>query len=222
MVDLRTEAFREQCGWERDHERCGKSGADIGRRGRRRLLRQPRHLGDALRRRAGPGRGHALRARPVRGHRHRRRRRLLPHEGHAGLDLAASRPRPRQRPRQPAQRQEGQFRHRQHRRPARGLPYRLQRAADLGYRGPGAADVGLGADLAGRQVGRRRRRGGDCRGQERAGADCDPDPPGRYRLERGRRHRRGSGRRPSARTIPLPRSTTPPRSSAKAAPRRCC
>ena len=73
----------------------------------------------------------------------------------AGLDAAASRPRPRQRPRQPAQRQEGQFRHRQHRRPARHLPHRLQRAADLRHRGPGAADVGLGADLAGCEVRRR-------------------------------------------------------------------
>ncbi len=41
------------------------------------------------------------------------------------------------------------FRHRQHRRPARDLPYRLQRAADLGHRRAGAADVVLGADLAG-------------------------------------------------------------------------
>ena len=90
-----------------------------------------------------------------------------------------------------------QFRHRQHRRPARDLPYRLQRAADLRHRGPGAADVGLGADLAGRQIGRRRWRGRDRRGQELAAADRDPDPARRHRLERGRRHRAGAGGKPA-------------------------
>ena len=126
-----------------------------------------------------------------------RRRRLLPHEGHAGFDPAASRARPRQRPCQPAQRQEGELRHRQHRRPARDLPYRLQRPADVGHRGAGAADVGLGADLAGCEVGRRRRRRRDRGSQERAAADRDPDPAGRYRLERGRRHRAGPGGKPA-------------------------
>ncbi len=95
-----------------------------------------------------------------------------------------------------------QFRHRQHRRPARDLSHRLQRAADLRHRGPGAADVGLGAHLAGRQIGCRRRRGRDRRGQERAAADRDPDPARRHRLERGRRHRRGAGRKPARRAIP--------------------
>ena len=65
------------------------------------------------------------------------------------------------------------------------------------HRGPGAADVGLGADLAGREVGRRRRRRRDRRGQERAAADRDPDPARRHRLERGRRHRRGPGGKPA-------------------------
>ncbi len=73
-------------------------------------------------------------------------------EGHAGLDAAASRSRPRQRPCQSAQCQEGAFRHRQHRRPACDLPHRLQRAADFGHRGPGPADVGLGSHLARRQI----------------------------------------------------------------------
>ena len=56
-------------------------------------------------------------------------------------------------PGQSAQRQEGEFRHRQHRRPACGLPHRLQRAADLRHRGPGPADVVLGPHLAGLQIG---------------------------------------------------------------------
>ena len=73
----------------------------------------------------------------------------------------------------------------------------LQCAADLRYRGPGAADVGLGAHLAGRQIGRRRRRRGDRRGQKLAAADRDPDPARRHRLERGRRHRAGAGRQPA-------------------------
>ena len=207
---------------ERDHERCGKSGADIGRRRRGCLLHQSRHLGDAFRRRTGPGRGDALRARPVRGRGDGRRRRLLPHEGHAGFDPAASRARPRQRPCQSAQRQEGQFRHRQHRRPARHLSHRLQRPADLRHRRAGAADVGLGADLAGCEIRCRRRRRRDRRGQERAAADRNPDPARRYRLERGRRHRAGSGGKPARQLFRRRPSTMPPRCCATAARRRCC
>ena len=195
MIDR--QRLRNEREGERDHEWCGKSGADIGRGRRGCLLHQSRHLGDAFRRRTRPGRGDALRARPVRGRGDRRRRRLLPHEGHAGFDAAASRARPRQRPRQSAQRQEGQFRHRQHRRPACDLSHRLQRPADLRHRGAGAADVVLGADLAGCEIRCRRWRRRDRRGQERAGADRNPDPARRYRLERGRRHRPGAGGEPA-------------------------
>ena len=68
----------------------------------------------------------------------------------------------------------------------------------IGYDAPLTSDIeglarpmsALGADLAECQVGRRRRRGGDRRRQKRAAADRDADPAGRYRLERGRRHRR--------------------------------
>jgi FAD/FMN-containing dehydrogenase len=50
-----------------DDERRGEPGPDPGQQWRGRgLFRQPRHLGDALRRRARPRAGHALRARPVR------------------------------------------------------------------------------------------------------------------------------------------------------------
>ena len=182
MVDL-PGGLRKRRERERNDERCGKSGANPGRGRRGRLLRQSRHLGDAFCRSAGPRRGHALRARPVRRRGDGRRRRLLPHEGDAGLDAAASRPRPRQRPCQSAQRQEGEFRHRQHRRPARGLSHRLQRAADLGHRRPGAADVGLGPHFAGCKIGGARRRRRDRRGQKLAAADRDPDPARRYRVE---------------------------------------
>ncbi|CAA9484404.1 MAG: Thiamine pyrophosphate-requiring enzymes, partial [uncultured Rubrobacteraceae bacterium] len=56
-------------------ERCGEPGQDVDRCRGRGLLRQPRHLRDALRGRARPGRGPALRARAVRGRRYRRGRR---------------------------------------------------------------------------------------------------------------------------------------------------
>ena len=182
MVDLPKEAKKRR-ERERNDERCGKSGADPGCRRRGRLLRQSRYLGDAFCRSAGPRRWHALRARPVRRRGDGRCRRLFPHEGNACLDAAASRSWPCQRPCQSAQRQEGEFRHRQHRRPARGLSHRLQRAADLGHRRPGAADVGLGPHLAGRKIGGARWRCRHRRGQKFAATDRDLDPARRYRME---------------------------------------
>jgi hypothetical protein len=62
-----------------------------GRPGRRHLLRQPRHVGDALPAALGKPED-AQRAVPVRRAWHRRGRRLVPHEGHAGLDAAAPGP----------------------------------------------------------------------------------------------------------------------------------
>src|SRR6202158_428142 len=47
--------------------------------------------------------------------------------------------------------------------------------------------------VAGGKSGRKRRRGGNCRGQKRAAADRDPDPAGRHGVERGRRHRASAG-----------------------------
>src|SRR5579871_3884192 len=166
-------------------ERCGKPGADPGRGRRGRLLHKSRHLGDAFCRCPRSGRGHALYTRPVRGRGHRSRRWLFPHERKTGLDLAASRTGPRQWSRQPAQREKSAFGHRQHRRPACDLPHRLQRAANLRHRRPGAADVGMGAHLAEREVSRRRRRGSDRGCKKRAAADRHADSPGRHRLERG-------------------------------------
>ena len=80
----------------------------------------------------------------------------------------------------------------------------------------------LGADLAGCEIRCRRWRRRDRRGQKRAGADRNPDPAGRYRLERGRRHRARFRRRASAPIIPRRPSTMPPRCCATAARRRCC
>ena len=122
-----------------------------------------------------------------------------------------------QRPRQPAQRQEGAFRHRQHRRPARDLPHRAQRAPDLRHRRAGAADVGMGANLAGRQVGLGRRRRGDRRRQRFPAADRHLDPAGRYRLERGRRHRAGAGAKAAAAASRPRPSRRPPRCCTRAA-----
>ena len=69
---------RRTCGQERRHERCPCPPLDAGRRRRRRVLRQSRHLGDALRRRARRRARHAGRPVPLRGSGHRRRRRLRP------------------------------------------------------------------------------------------------------------------------------------------------
>ena len=114
-----------------------------------------------------------------------------------------------------------QFRHRQHRRPACRLSHRLQCAADLRHRGAGAADVGVGADLAGRQIRRQRRRRGDCGRQKLAAADRDPDPARRHRLERSRRHRAGAGANP-ARQLLVAGGRQRRQGAAAAARRRCC
>ena len=134
-------------------------------------------------------------------------------KGTPASTLAASRTRPCQRIGQSAQRQEGPFRHRQYRRPACDLSYWAECAADLRYRGAGAADVGLGPNLARRQIGRRGRCGRDRRGQKLAARDRDPDPPRGHRVERSRWHRRGAGSQASAPVIP-------PRPSSRR--RSCC
>ena len=176
-------------------ERRGKPGAHAGRRRGQCVLRQPRHVGDAFRRRARPGRRDALRAGPVRGGRHRRRRRLLPDERGAGGDPAASRARLRQRRRQHPQRQQGGVGHGQHRRRPRDLSPAIRRAADLRHRGAGDAQFALGQDLAQRDVDRRRRRRGDRGGAHAAGPDRDPDPAGRHGVERRLRARSRCRRR---------------------------
>ena len=80
------------------------------------VLRQPGHVGDALRRRARRRARDARRARALRGRRDRRRRRVRPHGRPARGDAAAPRARARQRARQPAQRPASRDTRRQHRR----------------------------------------------------------------------------------------------------------
>ena len=74
-------------------ERRAGTDPHPGRRRRGRLLRQPGHLGDALRRRAGRRPRDARRADPVRGRGHRRRRRVRADGRPPGRHAAAPRAR---------------------------------------------------------------------------------------------------------------------------------
>src|SRR5579875_3730902 len=170
---------------EAGDERRGKPGAHAGRGRGRGVLRQPRHLRDAFRRGARPRPRHALRARPVRGRRHRRRRRLRPHGRQAGRHPAASGAGAGQRHGQSAQRQQGFDADRQHRRRPRHLSPPLRRTADLRHRERGPHRLALGQDRRGGAHARRRRGGRDRRRAHAAGAGRHPDPAGRYGLERG-------------------------------------
>ncbi len=100
----------------RNNERSRKLGRDVVRRGGGGLLRQPGHLGDALRRGARPGRRRAVRARAVRGCCDGCGRRLRAHGGQASFDPSAPWARTRQRAGQRAQRQARQHADGQHRR----------------------------------------------------------------------------------------------------------
>src|SRR4028118_1444321 len=96
VAPLRACVWHEPCeGWyassasargkEQMDERCGKPGQDVVRRRGRDLLRQPRHLRDALRSGPRPGRGLALRARVGRGGGGRRGRAAPAAGGGGGL-----------------------------------------------------------------------------------------------------------------------------------------
>ena len=141
--------------------------------------------------------------------------------GRAGLHPAASGPRPRQRARQPAQRQEGELRHRQHRRRARHLSHRLRRSVDLRHRGRGGAHVALGQDFAQLAHHRGRWGSGDRSGAANAWADRDLDPARGHGLGCGRRHRRDQRRLrlpPRSRRLP---SRRPPPCCAAASEQPC-
>ena len=99
-------------------------------------------------------------------------------------------PGPRQRGGQPAQRQEGGLRHRQHRRRARALSHQVRHAAHRRHRGHRPAVLALGEDLADVQDRGQGRRRGDPGGARRAGPDRHPDPAGRHGVDRGRRRGR--------------------------------
>ena len=183
---------------DRHHERCPGPDPHARRQRRRHLLHQPRHLRDALRRRARRRARDARRARPVRGRRHRRRRRLRPHGRPAGRDAAAPRPRPRQRPGQPAQRPPGHTPivnivgdhatyHAQY-----DAPLRVRHRADRRATCRGWVRTSTPTD----DVAARRRRGGGRRHR--------PARPGRH-ADPARRRRRGpTARGPAAPVAPAP------------------
>ena len=171
------------------HERRPEPARNLRRRRRRRLLHQPRHVGDAFRRRARSAAGHARRARAVRGCGHRGRGRLRAHGRQARLHAAASRSRARQRPGQPPQRPPGAVADRQRGGRARHLPPRAGRAAGLGHRRVREPGLGLDPGLrAGCQRGPGRGRRGTGR-PDPAGPDRHADPAGGHGLDRVARQR---------------------------------
>ena len=126
-------------------ERRARPDPHARRRRRRRLLREPRHVGDALRRRARRRARDARGARAVRRRRDRRGRRLRPHGRtspaatllHLGPGLGNGL-------REPPQRPPGPDADREHRRRPRDVPPRVRRAAHVRHRRARAQRVGLG------------------------------------------------------------------------------
>jgi hypothetical protein len=177
-----------------DHERCREPRPNAACQRHRPLLREPRHVRDAFRRRARPGAGHALRARPRGDRRHRMRRRLRPDDGEARRDAAPLRPRLRERHREHPQRTPRVVPDGEHRRRPRDVPPAVRHPADRRRRRPRARVGALGPDDG--VVGQRRcRRCSRRAGREHAArADRDADPAGRHGLERRRRSRRGIAR----------------------------
>src|SRR5204862_271364 len=87
----------------------------------------------------------AGRARAVRRRRHRRGRRVRADRRQARRDTAAPRPRPGQRPGEPAQRAPRAHADRQRRRRPRDLPQAVRRATGIGHRGRRGRGAGLPA-----------------------------------------------------------------------------
>ena len=133
------------------------------RRGSRGLFRQPRHIGDAFRRRVGCFAGHAGGVVPVRRCGHRRCRRLRPDRRQTGGHPAAPGTRNGERVGEPAQRPTRAQPGRQRRRRSRHLPPKARCAIAIRHRGAGGLAEGYGAST--RVGGRSRRHGrrGDCR-----------------------------------------------------------
>ena len=146
----------------------------------------------------------------VRGRGDRRGRRLRAHGRQAGGDAAALRPRPGERPGQPAQRAPRQHADRQHPRRPGDLSPAARRAADRGHRGLGARRLRLGAHRHIVAHGRRRRGGGGAGGAHLAGPDRHADPAVRHVLGRRRRGRRGAAGARRAHVARRARSTRPP------------
>ena len=156
-------------------ERCPGPDQHPGRRRRRRVLRQPRHVGDALRRRAGHRAADARCAGPLRGCGHRRRRRLCPHRRPSGGGAAAPGPRTGQRPGQPAQRAPRESADGGCRRRPRHLSQEVRRPTGIRHRRARRHRLGMGAPQR-RQRRRRARHGRGHRGEPFGFADLDADP----------------------------------------------
>jgi hypothetical protein len=158
------------------------------------MFHEPGHVGDALRQRAGLGARDARGARAVRGRRHRRRRRVRADRRETRRGAAAPRPRPGQRPGQPAQRPPRPDSGGGHRRRPRHRPRPLRRPLAVRHRGPGPHRIRLGAlQRHPPRPGPRR----DARGRGRpVRPDRHPDPPRRRLLDRRRRHRPAPPRHP--------------------------
>ena len=119
---------------ENDNERRPVPAADPGQLRSRSLLRQPRHFGDAFRRRARLGAADAFRAVPVRRRGDWRSRWLRTGRRQAGRHAAAPGARPCQWPREPAQRASRQHAAGEHRRRPRHLSPAVRRPADVRHR----------------------------------------------------------------------------------------
>ena len=159
------------------------------------LLRQPRHERDALRRRARPGPGHALRAGPARERRDRHGRRLLrasPASRPARCCIAG-RASPTASPTctTPAARAAASSTSSATRRPTTAP----RRAADRRHRGLGAHASRPGCAPPPRPATSGAMRPSPCRRRATAaGADRDADPAVRRLVGRGRRGRRAAAR----------------------------
>ncbi len=154
------------------HERRAVLVQGPGGRGGHDVLRQPRHVGDAVGLRDGEVRGGASRPLPARGRRHRRGRRLRPREGVAGVHPAARGLRLRQRHRHAPQRGPRPHPRRQRRRRERHLPPAELPGARAGQRprvGPRPRGVALGRRGAERLPSRRAGRGGRRAGEDGQG-----------------------------------------------------
>ena len=173
-------------------ERRAGSDQYPGRRRCRRVLRQSRYLRDALRRRVGHRSADARRADPLRGHRHRRSRRLRAHRRSTRGGAAASWPRIGQRAGQPAQRPARPSPDGARRRRPRHLSQEVRRPTGIRYRRARRHRLGLGAPDGRHRRRRGRRRRGDHENRCHQ-TDFDADPARRHLLDRWRAHRRRIG-----------------------------
>ena len=125
VVRQRLQSAHCNCMERKSDERRRKPGPHPGRQRRRRLLHQPRHLRDALRRRARPSRrACAACSACSRAWSPARPTATAAWPSRPAATLLHLGPGPGQRPGQPAQRAEGALGHRQHRRRPRDLPPR--------------------------------------------------------------------------------------------------